>query len=272
MSFRPSGKAPFGTRSLRGVLLVKELVYKTLDVLTLGKGIKRLIGGETIRFPARWSRYYEADYEPETFEFFRTHLKRGDTVLDIGGHIGLFAVLTARLVGPEGKVYTFEPTPFTRNVLQQVVDLNNCSETVEVRGEAVSSKSGETIFFDTGNTISNANSLVRTERSKREIPVSMISVDEFVKEQGLKVDCLKIDVEGAELDVLRGARETFLDQRPSARLGLHPPFIVQNGQTLQEIWQLLSEYKLNVIFEGKPVQRDWFCSRPELFDVNLLPE
>ncbi|MFN0277454.1 MAG: FkbM family methyltransferase [Pyrinomonadaceae bacterium] len=250
---------------------IKHIAYKMLDVLTLGTGIKRRIGGEYIRFPARWSRYYESEYEPETFRFFRENLKKGYTVLDIGGHIGLFAVATAQLVGKQGKVFSFEPTPFTRSVLEQVVALNDCSEIVEVRGEAVSSRRGETVFFDTGDSISNANSLVKTERSKSEIPVKLISVDEFARERNLKVDCLKIDVEGAELDVLVGARETFLTQRPVARLGLHPAFIMQNGQTLDDIWRVLSEYKLNVIFEGKPVEKGWFCSQHELFDVNLLP-
>jgi FkbM family methyltransferase len=251
--------------------LVKDLAYKTLDVLTLGSGINRNIGGEDIRFPARWSRYYENGYEPETFRFFRENVKKGDTVLDIGGHIGLFAIVTARLVGDKGKIFSFEPTPFTRSILEQVVALNDCSEIVEIRGEAVSSRRGETVFFDTGDIISNANSLIKTERSKSEIPIKLISVDEFVKERSLKVDCLKIDVEGAELDVLLGAEETFLTQRPVARLGLHPPFILQNGQTLDEIWRVLSEYKLNVIFDGKPLEKEWFCSQAELFDVNLLP-
>jgi FkbM family methyltransferase len=251
--------------------VIKQAAYKALDIITLGKGVERSIGGESIRFPARWSRYYEADYEPETFRFFRQTLKEGDTVLDIGGHIGLFAVVTARIVGKGGKVFSFEPTPFTRGVLEEVVDLNACSEIVEVRPEAVSAKSGETVFFDTGDDISNANSLVKTERSKREIPVKLISVDEFVSERNLTVSCLKIDVEGAELDLLRGARKTFLEQRPTARLGLHPPFIVQNGHSLDEIWNTLLEYRMSVIFEGKPVEREWFCSRPELFDVDLLP-
>jgi len=237
----------------------------------MGRGIRREIGGRSIRFPAKWSRYYEADYEPETFKFFRENLKQGDTVLDIGGHIGLFAVVTADIVGPQGKVFTFEPTPFTHRVLQQVVDLNGCSKIVEVRGEAVSSAVGTAVFFDTGNDVSNANSLVRTDRSKTEIEVPLTSVDAFVGEHDLYVTCIKIDVEGAELDVLKGARNTFLSQRPAARLGLHPSFIVQNGNSLQEIWQVLSDYKLKVIFEGKAVERDWFCSRSELFDVNLLP-
>ena len=112
---------------------IKEAAYKILDAVTPGRGVVRNIGGERIRFPAKWSRYYEAGYEPETFRFFRDNLKPGDAVLDIGGHIGLFAVVTARLVGPDGRVFSFEPTPFTRNVLEEVVDLNNYTDRVEVR-------------------------------------------------------------------------------------------------------------------------------------------
>lgn len=251
--------------------ILKEIAYKALDTLTPGSGIEKEIGGEKIRFPARWSRYYETDYEPETFRFFRENLKAGQTVLDIGAHIGLFSVVAARLVGESGKVFAFEPTPFTRGVLGEVVALNECNNIVEIRPEAVAAEFGETVFFDTGDTISNANSLVKTARSKVEIPITVTSVDKFVTERNLKVDCLKIDVEGVELDLLRGARETLLTQRPVARLGLHPPFIVQNGQSLDEIWQLLEEYKLQVIFDGKTVEKHWFCSQPALFDVNLIP-
>lgn len=252
-------------------MTLKDLAYKTIDAITLGKGVNRHIGGEEIRFPPKWSRYYEAEYEPETFDFFHENLKPGDTVLDIGGHIGLFAVTTAKLVGPTGKVFTFEPTPFTRSVLQEVVDLNDCGDIVEIRGEAVSSKRGETVFYDTGSEISNANSLVRSELSKTEIPITLISVDEFVRERGLNVSCIKIDVEGAELDVLIGAREVFTTQRPTARLGLHPIFIAKNGQSLGEIWDLVAEYKLDMDFDGTRPTREWFTSQTDLFDVNLIP-
>ena len=73
------------------------------------------------------------------------------------------------------------------------------------------------------------------------------------------------------MDVLTGARETFLSMRPVARLGLHPQFIVQNNQSLDDIWRVLAEYKMNVIFDGGPVEKEWFCSQPDLFDVNLIP-
>lgn len=242
-----------------------------MDVLTLRRGALREVDGQTFRFPFKWSRYFDRVYDPVTSEFFTENLKPGDTVLDIGGHIGLFAVVTARLVGTEGKVFSFEPTPFTRSVLQQVVDLNGVGDVVEVRAEAVSAKRGDTVFYDTGDEVSNANSLVRTERSKSEIRVPTISVDEFVAERGLKVDCIKVDVEGAELEVLVGAERTFREQRPVARLGLHPNFISQNGQSLDEIWERLASYRLDVIFDGVRMDRDRFVSQSDLFDVNLIP-
>jgi FkbM family methyltransferase len=251
--------------------LIKETAYKVLDAATRGKGVARNIGGETVRFPARWSRYYEADYEPETISFFREHLRPGDTVLDIGGHIGLFAIVAAQLVGDAGKVFTFEPTPFTRSVLEEVVKLNDCCETVEVRGEAVSSRKGKATFFDTGDTLSNANSLVRGDRRQREIPITMVSIDCFVEERGLEIDCLKIDVEGAELDVLRGARATFERFRPPTRLGLHPSHIEQNSQCLDDVWAEIEALGSHVIFKGTRVDKDWFCSQSDLFDVNLIP-
>jgi len=253
------------------VSLIKNAAYQTLDAITFGKGVKRTIGGEIIRFPAKFSRYHEADYEPETFEFFRQNIKKDMTVLDIGGHMGLFAVVLGRLVGEKGKVFTFEPTPFTQKVLSEVIKLNELETQVEVRGEAVSKEKGTAVFYDTGTEVSNANSLVKSERGKGEIKVPMTSVDDFVSDNNLKIDCLKIDVEGVELDLLKGAKDTFMNQRPMARLGLHPPFILENGQSLEEIWDVLEEYKMQIIFEGNECEKDWFCKQPALFDVNLLP-
>ena len=251
--------------------LVKTIAYTALDTITGRRGVKRTVDGRTIKFPAKWSRYYAKVYDPETFLFLETHVKKGDTVLDIGAHIGLFSVALSNLVGHGGRVFSFEPTPLTRNVLSEVIVINGCEGIVEVRGEAVSCSSGTAIFYDTGVDVSNANSLVKTDVGTSELTVKMISVDDFVKERGLKIACLKIDVEGAELDLLRGALETFVTQRPVARLGLHPPFIAENRQSLDDIWRVLSDYKLIVVFDGQPVEKEWFCSQTDLFDVNLLP-
>lgn len=251
--------------------IAKEAAYKTLDIVTFGRGVPREIGGEKFRFPAKFSRYYEANYEPETFRFLRSRLQPGDVAIDVGGHIGLFAVLAARLVGPRGKVFSFEPTPFTRSVLEKVVELNGCSDTVEVRPEAVSSQRGSTVFYDTGTEISNANSLVRTGLSRSEIPIELISLDEFAAERGITVNCIKIDAEGAEYDVLLGAKRILTEDRPYVRLGLHPPFIAEKGDSLEQIWDLIAECGYSVEFNGESYDKMQFCSNAELFDVNLIP-
>lgn len=256
---------------MSGMGIIKEAAYKMLDIVALGRGAPRNICGEKIRFPAKFSRYYESDYEPETFRFFRRRVAAGDLVIDVGGHIGLFAVLATRLAGPSGKVLSFEPTPFTRSVLEKVVELNGCGGNVEVRPEAVSYQRGSTVFYDTGSEVSNANSLVRTDRSRIEIPVELTSLDDFAAERGIVVNCIKIDAEGAEYDVLRGARRILTVDRPYVRLGLHPQSIAEKGDLLEQIWDLIEECGYKVDFNGENYNKVQFCSNTDLFDVNLIP-
>lgn len=251
--------------------LLKETTYKLMDIATRGRGVSRNIGGIKIKFPARWSRWYHKDYEPETFDFLRQNLKSGATVLDLGAHMGLFSVAMSQLVGAEGHVYSFEPTPSTRNVLKEVVKINGCDHNVQVRSEAVSKEKGTFYFYDTGDLISNANSLVQTERSSNKIEVSAISLDEFAEEQNVKIDCLKIDVEGAELDLLEGAKNVFTKMRPVALLSLHPASIKANSQSLENIWDVIKRYNMRVIYEGRETTRESFCEHEGLFDVSLFP-
>ena len=180
---------------------MKSLAYGALDVCTLGRGVEREICGERVRFPARWHRHYAAVYEPRTFAFLRAKCKPGATVLDLGAHLGLFTVFMARLVGPNGHVFSFEPTPQTRSALQKTVRLNGCAAIVEVHGEAVAGATGTAVFYDTGDVASNANSLVHNARSRQGMEVPTICLDDFVAERRISVGCLKIDVEGAELEL-----------------------------------------------------------------------
>jgi FkbM family methyltransferase len=252
--------------------LVKSLIYGAAELATFGRGISRVVGGEQVRFPPRWCRYYPADYEPDTNDFIREHCKSGQTVLDIGAHLGLFTVLMARRVGPTGRVYSFEPTALTRKLLQRVVNLNGCSTMVEVRPEAVGSITGTAVFHETADTESNANSLVQTQRSHHTTTVPTTTLDDFTKMRGLTVSCLKIDVEGAELDLLRGAGEFFARYRPATFLSLHPAAIKQAGGSMADIWHLSRQYGLSMTRCGTPLDEKTFCGIDTLFDVTLLPE
>ena len=251
---------------------LKEATYKSFDLLTSGRGIKRTIGGSELRLPVRLSRFYSTDYEPETVVYLNQTLKPGDRFFDIGAHIGLFTVLGARLVRPEGQVISFEPTPVTRSALAEVVKLNKCTDVVSIRSEAVSRARGKAQFFDTGEAISVTNSLVRNETTSGRTEVDTISVDEFVGESDILPDCMKIDVEGAELDVLTGAINVLTSKRPKVRLSLHPPFHEDSSRTLGEIWNFLKDvqYEIDDVGVAK-FDRNWFCSQPDFFDVNLAP-
>ncbi len=247
------------------------LWYTALNLVTGGRGVRRMISGETFRLPARSSRYYPADYEPATFSFLREWCRPGDVVLDVGAHIGLFTVFLSRLVGPAGRVLSFEPTPYTCAVLRETIRINLCESNVEVHQKAVSQRTGCSTLFDTGDVLSNANSLIRTRRTRGEISVESVSIDELLT-RGKAVRLLKIDVEGLELEVLRGAGRTFATSPLAVHLGLHPRQLPAAGSSLEEIWNVLRDYRLTVLHNRERVGKGWFCEREDLFDVQALPE
>lgn len=254
---------------------LKEVAYSLLDKLTLGRGIPRSINNIPLRFPPKFSRYYEPSYESDNFTFLREHCSEGDVVLDIGAHIGLYAVMLARLTGPSGHVFSFEPTPDSYQTLREMVRMNGCEQIVTPFQRAISNKSGEASFFVLDLPGCNSNSLVRDrQHRRRSIEVAVTTVDDFVAERNLSVNLLKIDVEGAELAALQGARETFSRCRPKAILALHPPFFGDARKTLCQIWDLVEDYDMEVMERSSRLSREDFCVRMEpqdLFDVHLLP-
>jgi hypothetical protein len=137
---------------------------------------------------------------------------------------------------------------------------------------------GTAKFFQTSDELSVANSLVQygslsaagTEQGGSATVVNVLGLDDFVGQRGLHVDFLKIDVEGAELQVLRGAPNTFA-MRPFVSLGLHPEPIATSGGSLQQIWDLLMKYRMAVTADGKPISEQDFCGRTDRFDVQLSP-
>ncbi len=250
---------------------IKNAVYGFGDLIYGFRGVPRRIGGETIRFPARYSRYYPKGYEPDLFDFLRRHCANGQVFYDCGAHFGLFTVFASRLVGDSGRVISFEPTPSIREVLTKVVHINNC-DNVEVRPEALTRKAGTATFFDTGDENSNANSLVQQNRHQGGIAVPTISVDRVNFDQKLSISCMKIDVEGAEYDLLVGAEETLANSRPTIFLSLHPDAIRLCGATLLQIWDLLHKHSFELKRIDRPVDKSWFTEQTDLFDVECIPK
>jgi len=227
------------------------------------------VNGEKVRMAPRWARYYPADYEPAKQRFLREHCRPGSTVLDLGAHIGLYTVLMAGYVGEGGRVLAFEPTPATRRQLRRTIRLNRLS-IVEVRDEAVSASTGGALLNDTGEPVSNANSLAPIGRARSQVAIRTTSLDDLVVPE--RISCLKIDIEGAEVDALRGATALLEKDRPALTIEIHPVQLGLAGQEAVEIWDLLNAFGYVLLDGSQRLSRDEVENRRQgCYETQALP-
>ena len=250
---------------------IKKISYTVLDWINLGKGVARNINGIKILFPAKWSRYYEKDYEAENYKFLKKYLTPGMDVIDIGAHLGLFSTFCSKLTNKTGNIICFEPTPGTFAVLTETLRLNHCNNVTAIQA-AVSDKNGTATFYVSHTAGCNSNSLLKN-RSDKELSayeVKLVTIDSITSDYSLKPSLIKIDVEGAELDALKGGIETFNKFKPVLILGLHPDFIKLKGDSLETIWDLLQKNHYIIRFNGAAMTKDDFCGQKLLFDVHCF--
>ncbi|MEO5999784.1 MAG: FkbM family methyltransferase [Ferruginibacter sp.] len=254
---------------------MKEFLYKLLNLATLGRGMKRVINGHEVRLPTRFYRFFPDNYESENFKFLFASCKKGDTVLDIGAHIGLFSAIAAKAVGSEGKIYAFEPSPTTNKLLQKTVAINHAQNIITTFQKAVGGEVGKTTFFVSDAQADNANSLVKYKEDRPSlhgIDIEVTTIDEFVKEQQFtKIDFIKIDVEGVEYDALKGATGTFKKFKPKSILAIHPEAVKAKGDSLEGIYDLVQQLNYTALYNDRPISRDEFCASTDLIDLNLVP-
>jgi FkbM family methyltransferase len=254
---------------------MKELIYKVVDFFTFGRGLSKVFNGQRVRIPTRYINYFPADYEAPNFNFLKQHVSEGSVVLDIGAHIGLFACYTVKTMNGKGKVYAFEPAPATNALLQKTVAINKMGSAIETRSEAMGLKPGKTKFYISNLEGDNSNSLVDylEDREMKGIDITVASVDSFVQEKKLdKVSFIKIDVEGAEYDTIRGAETTLKTLKPVCILAIHPVGIKEKGDTLEDIYDFVKSCSYNIILDDAPLSREDFIKTTGLIDLHLLPQ
>jgi FkbM family methyltransferase len=163
--------------------------------------------------------YIRADYETNLIAALRRFLRPGMICMDIGANAGLFALLMATRVGDRGRVYAFEPTAATFQWLQKDIELNSLRNVV-AENVAVTEQTGA-VEFHVGPSdlcVYNSISVVSHPGAKdgkfSRVMVPAISIDDYCANHGIRrLDCVKIDVEGAELQVLKGMRRVLEENR-----------------------------------------------------------
>ena len=211
------------------------------------------------------------EYEPEVAAVVRGSLGPGDVFVDVGAHIGYFTLLGATRVGPSGTVLAFEASPRTSTELTTNVRLNGFRQ-VQVRSEALSDESGVATFFQgpAGNT--GLGSLRAGGGGAPEV-VPIVRLDD-VLDPGRRVSLIKIDVEGAEHRVLRGAERCLTRDRPDVVLELTDSFLSEMGSSAAGLAEWMSRlgYRLFWLsWEGlSEVQVPWQGDRPLPAQANVL--
>jgi FkbM family methyltransferase len=159
---------------------------------------------------------YAFDYEPQTQQIFTQIIKPGMSVVDVGAHIGYYALLAAELVGDKGKVYAFEPDPSYYALLEKNIAANKINAIVESHRLAVSNQEGKFPLFLGKST---GTSLFKVpDSTERTVTIDVITLDKFFKARNWPpLHFIKIDVEGADKDVLEGMRD-LITRNPDLKL------------------------------------------------------
>jgi len=169
-----------------------------------------------------WSRFRAFAYgtwEPEIVKAVTEIVHEGFVVIDVGAHLGYYALILSRLVGANGKVIAFEPIPLNFRILSENIELNQCKN-IQAVNKAVSDRSGRCEGAPPIETNSGSFSLLKKEGAPT-IAVDAVSIDDFLKDRDCSVDFIEIDVEGAEGMVLDGARKTIESYHPTLLVEVH---------------------------------------------------
>lgn len=156
--------------------------------------------------------------EPEQTSVLSSMLSPGRVFFDIGANIGYYTVLAARRVGPQGRVIAFEPAIRNMVYLYRHLSINKIRNVTLI--PAACSDQLSLQHFATGQNCATGHLVTRSD-AQDATPVPGLTVDAVVECAGLSPHVMKIDVEGAELDVLKGARNTLLHARPELLLSIH---------------------------------------------------
>jgi FkbM family methyltransferase len=202
----------------------------------------RLPGGEAFRVD---SNFRQLAWNGEEYAAFKSCVREGATVMDVGANVGAYTLLFATWAGSSGRIFAFEPSVGSRSGLERHLHLNGLSDRVSVRAEAVGDITGTVPFRDTGTDGDN-RILAVADGNARVVP--SVTVDDFCAAHGLTPDVIKIDVEGAELAALRGARQTIAERGAHLSLfvELHPSLWAGLGYTRDDLARELLAQQLTI--------------------------
>lgn len=210
--------------------------------------------------------YWLGTHEERVQDVLAEHVRPGSVVYDIGAHAGFFTLLCSRLAGAEGRVYAFEPRRENIERLRRNIEANDAAN-VRIVPAAASDRTGEAAFVLHASTLEGSLALSGEPAAAR---VRTETVDALVSGGMAPPDFIKIDVEGAEGAVIRGAVRTIDAQRPLLLIEVHSP---EAGREVAAAMPCRYTYEdiETEIEAGEPLAPSHYLARPVVGPERTLP-
>ena len=224
-------------------------------------------------------------YDPAMTSFIKAHVPEGAVCWDVGAERGWFSLLMGRLVGPSGRVDAFEAFPPTFAKLEANIALNEFTW-VHPHSIAVSDRPGRMGFVPAEKLVVSVDYLqdasgygyLTADANPEAIEVATITLDQHAEETGIdRLDFIKMDIEGAEVAALEGARRTIRRFRPKIAIEYNRATCLRAGTSWEELDALLDSYGYDrFTFFGRlrRVQLEEWSERPDheaVFNAYCFP-
>lgn len=211
------------------------------------RGMRWIVGAQT---HGMWLGSYEILVQ----NTLANNLKPGQVFYDVGANVGFYTLFGAKYVMPEGKVFAFEPLPRNLAYLNKHITLNSLGD-ITVVPCAVSNYNGDSYFQIVGNSTSHL-------AEAGQLKVKVITLDGYVSDCGFPPDVVKVDIEGAEIEFLEGAKQCLSENRPIIVLAVHS----------EQIYRRMFDLMRSLGYRIETLQGDDADERTYQDEVILKPE
>lgn len=251
--------------------MAADLNYRIAVDTRLGNGMKiRVVWTDVIGYSIAVDGYYDLP----TVRTIQELLKPGMTFVDVGAHVGQYSLLGSGLVGLEGTVHSFEPEPETFDLLQHNVLINGLHNVHPIRCALGESLKEVELYVARPDNIGQTSLRQPNNFSGVKVRVQCQTLDSYAGEHGIdRINLIKIDVEGAELDVLMGARGVLSrNPKPHIIVEFWEEFLQEYGVSCAQLAEFLRGSGYSLFWIGETGLTPYIPRKNgDLFNVLAIP-
>jgi FkbM family methyltransferase len=226
------------------------LIAHLYSLLNRNRDIVHLLKIQVPRYHYQYfCRIEKGDFTPghEDHILARFTPKEDDTVIDIGAHIGRYTIVSSKLVGNIGKVVAIEADPDNFQLLKRNVALNNLTNVLPLNYAVFSTKTKIKLYEQSASAKYNSLILTRAKETEKYAEVNADTLDSILELNGInQINWIKIDVEGAEFEVLKGATNTLSRENIALLIEIHN---IGDSNHYDNIIDFLKHYNYEIAFE-----------------------